>query len=158
MRENSSLSKTIQFDDKNLKDLIKAFKKVPVARVGVLGHHASRRGKTEETNASIGARHEYGIGIERRSFLRVPISDKLQSYLESMGAFDKDSIKKVIKEKSLFSWVQKIGVIGELIVGDAFASGGFGLWKPSNFKYKKNWQTLVETKQLRDSISSEVKG
>ena len=55
----------------------------------------------------------------------------MQKYLDESGFFNKDTLKLTLSEKSLTLWVKKFGVIGEKIVADAFASGGFGKWKPS---------------------------
>lgn len=161
-----------ELNTKGLDDLLKALKgKLPTVSVGILGKNTRSssatfdqvvNGKVSfETNASIGAKHEFGevtkFGkLPVRSFLRVPITDHLQKYLDASGAFEEDSIKKVIKEKSLVSFLKKIGIVAENIVSDAFATGGFGLWKPSNMAFKKNHQTLVETQQLRNSITSRV--
>jgi hypothetical protein len=115
-----------------------------------------RRSSAGETNAKIGLKHEFGIGVPMRSFLRIPIADNFQQYLENAGAFDSDAFKKVIAKKSLTLYVKRMGIVGETIVSDAFATGGFGKWKESQMKDKKVKQTLVETQQLRNSISSEV--
>lgn len=110
------------------------------------------------TNSSIGAKHEFGLeGMPKRSFLRVPIIEHFQSYLDAAGGFDKKTINKVIKENSVIIFVKKLGILGEKIVLEAFNTGGFGKWKASNMKYKKNKQTLVETTQLRRSITSDIK-
>ncbi len=141
---------------KKLDSLIKAFKNIPKVRVGVLGDKNSRGGG-DKTNADIGVIHEFGNdGMPVRSFLRMPISDHLEEYLENSGDFDPDALKKVIAEQSLHEYMARIGRIAETVVAEAFASGGFGQWKPSNMEYKKVQQTLVESQKLRDSISSEV--
>lgn len=144
-------------DDKKLKNLIKAFKgKMPLARVGIRG--GGERNEGEKSNAEIGAYHEYGTTVTpQRSFLRVPINDNMEKYMESAGAFKEQSLKKVIKEKSINTWVTKMAELGYQIVMEAFDTGGFGKWKPSNMDGKKNKQTLVETQQLRNSITTEVK-
>lgn len=152
------MSKTIEFDDKKLKQLIKAFKgKAPVARVGILGKKSART-DDELNNASIGAAHEFGTEkLPVRSFLRMPLTEKINGELQKAGAFKQDTLKKVIAEGSLRAWVAAVGVIGEKIVKEAFATGGFGRWKPTvNMAKKKVQMTLVESTQLRESISSEV--
>lgn len=153
------MNETIQIDTKQIDHLIKAFKKkMPVARVGVLGGKTIRANQNAQTNAQIGAYHEFGTTkMPRRSFLRVPIAEHIQKYLAEAGAFNQDLLRNVIKKGSFIEWVALIGKVGETIVLDAFDSGGFGKWKPSNMSVKQNHQTLVETKQLRDSITSEVK-
>lgn len=159
---------------KGLDLLLKALKvsKPPSARVGILGdknkpHFVSAKAGQKlpnhiPTNAEIGAVHEFGSpkrGIPPRSFLRIPISEKLQKYMEDAGAFDEDVFAKVIKTGSVLPWLKKIAILGEAIVSDAFDSAGFGKWKGwknPNYTNQTN-QILVDTQQLRNSITSEVK-
>lgn len=155
-------NETIQLDTKAMDQLIKAFKTQPVARVGILGKSNARvpaGGATEvKTNAEIGAAHEFGSGsMPIRSFLRIPISWHLDKYLNKAGAFDKDTLKKVIAEGTIVPWWEKVAITAHTIVLDAFASGGFGLWPPSNMAKKKVHQTLVETQQLRNAQTWDVK-
>lgn len=142
-----------------LQKVLKALKvKPPVARVGILGNNALRSdGKGGPNNATIGSWHEFGTSkLPVRSFLRVPISEKLQKELEKSGAFTPEALSQVVKQKTLRPWVEKMAIVAEGIVADAFDTGGFGAWKPSDMQHKKVKQTLVETQQLRNSITSEV--
>lgn len=143
---------------KKLEDIIRTFgTKLPVAKVGILGKNATRK-DGKETNYEIGKKHEFGEdGLPIRSFLRMPIVEKFPKALQSSGFFEKKVFEKALASGSLYSIVEKLGILGEVVVLEAFETGGFGNWKPSNMKYKKNHQTLVETQQLKDSISSEVK-
>jgi hypothetical protein len=130
---------------------------LPELKVGILGDSARTGG---QTNAEIGYRHEVGVGVPRRSFLRDPLEENLENYLESSGAFDNDVLADVIKGGSVTPWLQKVGVVAENVIADAFATGGFGNWpalSPLTVRRKRNNQILVETNQLRDSITSEVK-
>lgn len=154
--------KAFEYKDMGLNNLIKALKdKFPTARVGVLGGKNIRTSDENQppTNAEVGAAHEFGVPgrLPVRSFLRVPITENMQEYLERAGAFKKEALQKVIQEGTLVPYVKKIAAVAETIVADAFDTGGFGKWKPSDMKNKKTKQTLVETQQLRNSITSEVK-
>lgn len=134
--------------------------KSPSVRVGILGGKAARNQDNSSgvNNAEVGSFHEFGTSeLPQRSFLRVPIADHLEKEMERAGAFDEDVLSAAMKEKSLVPYMKKIAALAEEIVLQAFASGGFGKWRPSNMEHKKNAQTLVETHQLRDSITSEVK-
>lgn len=165
---------------KNLDGMLKALKNnLSRARVGILGGKSIRNnapiagGKSLNaaskapsgkinvtTNAAVGAIHEFGTNnMPQRSFLRVPISENLQKNLESSGAFTDDELKIVVKEASLVPWLQRVAAIAEKIVSDAFDTGGFGKWpKWKTPGYKNNTgQLLVDTQQLRNSITSEVK-
>lgn len=150
---------TVSINVKGLEDLAKALgRKSPVGRVGVLkGSNARPDG---ESNATIGAAHEFGSpshGLPARSFLRVPIATLLEKKMEAAGAFDKSSIQLVLKEKSLKSYVEKITKIAEGISIESFSNGGFGKWPVWKPGYTNNTgQILVDTQQLMKSITSEV--
>lgn len=148
------------YDDRGLAQLERALSgpRLPCGRLGVIGQKVYRK-DAGPTNAEIGAKHELGLdGMPMRSWLRIPIIDELQKYLEKAGAFTKQSVKRVIKEGSIKPWLERVMITAERVVADGFGSGGFGKWKPSDMTHKKNHQTLVETQQLRNSVTSEVKG
>lgn len=146
---------------KGLEQLLKALKgsKQPVGRVGILGSSGHRSDSNSgPSNAEIGAWHEFGTSkLPVRSFLRLPISSLLGKRMQASGALDKEVLAEVIRQGSVLPWLKKITILAEGIVLDAFDTGGFGTWKPSDMRYKTNHQTLIETRQLRDSITSEVK-
>lgn len=151
------MNDTIEYKDLGLSALVKAFSgRVPTARVGILGSSTNRDGKLN--NATVGSFHEFGTStLPVRSFLRVPILEHFRRYLLKSHAFTPEKLKQIVQSKSARPWVEMIGVIAETVVMDAFNTGGFGRWKPSNMSFKKNHQTLVETQQLRDAITSDVK-
>ncbi len=156
---------TATLNVKGLDQLVKALKaKPPTCRVGILGSKASRSPspgeKSTPTNAEVGAAHEFGTStIPQRSFLRVPIAEGLQKEMESSGLLDKDALNDVIKSGSVTPWLKKVAISAEACVSDAFDSGGNGKWPPwKNSNYTNNsGQLLVDTKQLRESVTSEVK-
>lgn len=141
-----------------LNQLLKALKVKPAtARIGILGGKSVRSGGGS-TNAEVGAAHEFGTEVlPQRSFLRVPISEHLQKEMEKAGALKPEAIQQILNERSLVPWLKKIAVLAEGIVAKAFDSGGYSKWPPSDMTHKLNKQTLVETQQLRNSISSEVR-
>lgn len=160
----------VTFNVTGLEKLLKSLKvsKMPTARVGILGAKAGphqpksgTKSKDTPTNAMIGAVHEFGSparGIPQRSFLRVPIADYLQKRMESSGAFDFDTVNEVLKQGSVTPWLKKVAVVAESIVLEAFDTGGFGKWPTWAKGYSNNTgQLLVDTTQLRNSITSEVK-
>jgi hypothetical protein len=149
------------FKIEGLDKLLKALKSPSASiRVGILGKGGARSAG-KQTNAGIGRVHEFGLGhCPKRSFLREPLADNLKNEMESAGAFDKDTLKEVVSKGTMLAWCQKVAVLAEGIVLKAFDSNGYGKWaalKPSTLAHKKNAQTLVETGQLRNSITSEVK-
>lgn len=146
-------------DTKKLDALIKALKESKArGRIGILGPSVRSVDGKAVNNAVIGAAHEFGTSkLPQRSFLRMPLADRLPQEVLKAGLLDKDVVTEVIKTKSVVPWLKKIMVLANSVVLEAFDTGGFGKWQPSNMKNKKNAQTLVETGQLRDSITTEVK-
>ncbi len=156
------MSETVELNVKGLEALLKALKgKQPVARVGILGGKTTRGSGTSQnapTNAQIGAWHEFGTSrLPVRSFLRMPISTQLDKRMQASGDLDPGVVKEILKLGSLVPWLKRIAVMAEGIVLEAFDTGGFGTWIPSNMQRKKVHQTLIETAQLRNSITSEVR-
>lgn len=148
-----------EIDDAGLEKLIKALKHLPSARVGILagGGKNTRKEEGAPTNAAVGAAHEYGTSeLPVRSFLRQPISEHLNSELQSVGTFTKSTLKEVIRSGSAVAWMKTITTAAEAVVAQAFHTGGFGKWAPSDMTHKEVQQTLVESQQLRNSITSEV--
>lgn len=150
------MSSTIRFKDKALKQMVANLKgKLPEARVGVMGMDDIRKGLG--SNAEIGAHHEFGTeNLPRRSFLFVPLSDKLPGAL-AKAKLHREELAGFAGPEGLTLILKKIAIFCEGIVAQAFETGGFGMWPPSDMRYKKVHQTLVETQQLRNSITSEVK-
>lgn len=156
------------FDSSGLEDVIKLLKKSKLnIKIGILGGDSDRTEENDSEdskevkeypdNATIGMWHELGNEhLPSRSWLRMPLSTMLAKKLKASGAFDKKTMDEVLKEKSFEKYAKKIGIAGEECIQEAFDTGGFGKWKPSDMSGKKNEQTLVETQQLRNSVTSEV--
>lgn len=150
---------TVKID--GLDKLLKALKgKPPVARVGILSGKDAR--KEGPGNAEIGAAHEYGVpsrGLPARSFLRMPLSERLGPTMESSGLLGPEETKEVLKSGTVVPWLKKVAVVAEGVVREAFETQGFGKWKPwKDPNYTNNaMQVLVDTGQLKNSITSEVK-
>ena len=149
-------------DTRKLETIIKIMKdnKLKV-RVGILGDNGSRK-EGSLNNASIGVFHEFGtVKMPQRSFLRMPLNAKLDKYIQnSKGIFSKKVINGIYEERSLISLLKRVGKVAERVIDDAFQTRGFGIWpdlQAETWMRKKNLQILVETGQLRRSITSEVK-
>lgn len=173
----SEFDKDVKLEMKGLEALQKALKQgIPTIRVGILGdsgklnryNKVTKTGRaskgshvTASSNATVGAYHEYiGVGKAKtkRSFLRMPLIEKFEERLKraglaSGGRAAKAAMNKVIKDKSFLPLMSWVAIVAYDTVMEAFKTGGFGMWKPSNMKRKKVQQTLVETQQLRRSIT-----
>lgn len=157
MKGESIKAGDVTLDTSEIDTLIRALGEEVQIRIGILGKNSKRR-KSQKSNAEIGAKYEFKTeGYDQRSFLRMPLNEHLQKYLEKSGAFTRDAAREIFRKTTLMPWAKGLAVTAERVVLDAFDTGGFGKWKPSIMKYKKNKQTLVETQQLRNSITSEVK-
>lgn len=151
----------MSYDDTNLQKLLKMLKEEsPKAKVGILGNTNARSTKGP-SNAEIGLKHEFGDPTEdlpQRSFLRMPLTERFDKEItKAVGKkISEELVKEIFKENSLVPFVRRIGIVGVSVVLQAFETGGFGKWKSSNMAFKKNHQTLVETRQLMQAIISEV--
>ncbi len=137
--------------------LIKNIKTNLVARVGIFANKNAREG--ENTNADIGARHEFGViseGIPRRSFLEDPLKEKRKEFLKDVDKIVKANIDK---ENGARESLELIGISAEAIVQEAFETGGFGTWPELRDKTttaKGSDTILIDSSQLRRAITSKV--
>ena len=109
-----------------------------------------------EKIVDVGRRHEFGIGVPRRSFLRMPFIEK-QNIIDKAIA---TSWKKITDGKSTaLKEFGILGIIGQNISKDAFATGGFGKWeklKPATIKVKGSDDILIDKGKLVQSITNWV--
>lgn len=148
----------VDLDTRQLDKMVRLLKRGSLQgiKIGIFGTHATR--SDGKSNAEIGMYHEFGTTtLPQRSFLRVPIQDNLGSKLASSGAFDKTVLKNVMDQGDIKPWLKLIAIAAEAIVAEGFDTGGYGKWPPSDMAHKKNAQTLVETQQLRNSVTTEIK-
>jgi hypothetical protein len=128
------------------------------AKVGVIGSKAVRASDTGGfNNAEIGIVHEMGsqfLGIPARSFLRMPLEMKRKELV--MFARKNGALIEQGKVKEFFAL---IGIKAEQIIQSAFETRGFGQWaanSPTTIAKKGSSAPLIDTGELRKSISSEV--
>lgn len=152
-------SKVVKADMSGLQKFAQSISKTTEyrTRVGILGSKANRTSKGGMTNADIGFIHEFGgPKTPKRSFLRMPIFQKSEQILKSVkeaGALKKLAAGNVVMV------LADMGVGCEAAILEAFGSAGFGSWKknaPRTIKKKGSSAPLIDTGQLRRSISSAV--
>lgn len=142
----------LKFDLTDLKNLAKQLQVKREVQVGIFEDSKRDDGIY---NAEIGFKHEFGSPQERlpmRSFLRKPILERSQQLSEAVNASLEENL-------SLPKAYQALAKEAEHIVEGAFASGGYGDWKPLSdvtVAKKGNEQILIETGQLKDSIKAKV--
>jgi phage gpG-like protein len=144
-------------DFKLLNKLNKNLKDKYVAKIGILGKKSGRADKN--TNALIGAVHEFGSvtkNIPRRSFLNDPLQTKSK---EINATIAKSASSDLLQNNGVELIFRKAATKAEQIVQMAFATGGFGKWKPlkkETTRRKGSSSILIDSGQLRKSISSTV--
>lgn len=155
----SGLLKFTKFLDKGL----------PSVKVGITGNKATlvrkEPGATKGiTNAELGFIQEFGkmTGKQRipaRSFIIMPLKTRLNPYLKKSLKMTQKAFEKAVRNGKAEEFAAKVGVIAENVIQDAFATSGWGSWeanKPSTIKRKGSDKPLIDTGELRRSISSEV--
>lgn len=149
----------VQFNDRGFQNMLKAIKKNPYVKVGVLSNSNSR--DDGNSNATIGLKHEFGSfseRIPRRSFLRFPIEYQAREIVSKWTKI-KNKFSKDLVNGSLKDVMAKLGVLAEIAIQEAFASRGFGQWKPNSYftiKQKGSASPLIDTAELRKSVTSKV--
>lgn len=134
------------------------------AKVGVLkGDKDVRQPKPGEdsdlNNATVGLKQEFGSIMERipaRSFIRMPLQTHFSDNLQKI---EPQFWNALFAEKGAEHAMRVIGVKGENTVQEAFATSGWGKWAPNSpltIELKGSSKPLIDTGQLRRSISSEV--
>jgi len=111
-----------------------------------------------QTVAQVGAQHEYGAGVPRRSFLRTPFDIKKDDLDRGIAKQFEDVFKRGKKAE------QALGLIGTVavnIVKGAFLTRGYGEWPDiteDTKDAKGSSQVLIDTGTLRNSITYAVRG
>ena len=100
----------------------------------------------------VGSAHEYGLGVPRRSFIRVPMDKekaKIKSALES-------GFKSVMNGGDVIQNLNKVGLIAQNISQTVFKNQGYGQWQDisEDTKEKKgSSKILFDTGRLVQSVS-----
>lgn len=151
-----------------LQKLKKMFATLPKVRVGVIGEKAALTHKEDEskepmTNAQIAAVQEFGKKsnpkIPARSFIGMPIKLHLNDFLKQKQATSKKAMEKAIKDGKIQIFAKNVGTVAEECIQEAFTTRGFGNWKPNapaTIAAKGSDSPLIDTSELRRSVSSEV--
>ena len=108
--------------------------------------------------ATIGARHEYGAGVPRRSFLRVPFTTKKDELTKAIAKQFADVFER---GKSAEQALGLVGTVAVNISKGAFTTRGYGEWPDitqATKDAKGSSQVLIDTGILRGSITYVVRG
>ena len=170
-------------DFRRLSKLIEEWDDKYSIKVGIIGDTAYQTHEhTDLSNADLGAIHEFGtVNTPRRSFLadslltsegRRAIIKEVVKNNEAVAELMKkptgdeadtayrEAVKKVVNPETV---ANQIAIAALSRVQEAFTNDGFGKWEKTTEKSRQRRYgdpanpTLVDTGQLRDSISFEVK-
>lgn len=140
-----------------IEKLTRSLAQIPKIEIGILDDSPRTDGKS---NVVIGTTHEYGApaqNIPMRSFLRIPLMDKLNNAINHSEAFDDNALKEIVKAGNLTPWATEIAKIGKEIVLGAFDSRGYGQWVEHAPDYENTTGKILEdTGQLRAAIAYKV--
>ena len=146
-----------QYDLEPLNRFVRGLSFKHVVRVGIFGNKANRNKDKGMTNPELGAIHEFGSfsrGIPQRSFLRMPVHQDAAKIVNETGA----SALTFMNQGKIPRVLRNLGIACENAIQRAFAARGPG-WqanKPSTVKAKGSDAPLIDTGQLRRSITSKV--
>lgn len=170
-------SRLVKSNTKALDAFVKGISRKYVVKIGIFGatDHADHRqvtgskksaedfgghevgeGNASLTNADLAAIHELGsytAGIPARPFLRMPLHQKSEDILKEA----KKGAAALLARGEVLILMKRLGIAAENAVQRAFATGGFGKWpalKASTIKRKGSSRELIDTRQLRLSITS----
>lgn len=141
---------------KGLRALIQNIKDAGKPKV-LVGVPASKNAPREGgiNMAGLAAVHEFGIGVPERSFLRSAIIEN-QGQISDLVAQGVKSYLNQGKQIDLMFY-DRIGLFASNLVKDKIAKGPFKPLKDATIKRKGSSLPLVDTGQLRQSISWEVR-
>ena len=127
----------------------------PKVYIGIPSIENPRHGATN--NATIAAVHELGApsrGIPARPFLIPTMQNNADKYVRLMA----QGFKAALQDKSQADEVyEKIGLVASSDVKDYIVSGQFVPLKQSTIDRKGSSKPLLDTAELRNSISYEIK-
>ena len=149
-----------------LKNLNKAFEDKIQTKVGILAGNNKRNPDADEqdppTNAQLGLTHEVGSftrGIPARSWLRMPLqykSKEIQNFIFKRSK----AISEDMADGSLQQLYEHLGITAIGFIQTAFETRGWGQWKPnapSTVRQKGSDAPLIDSSQLREAVTYEVK-
>lgn len=154
----------VKAEFKKLLNCVNILKKgMPSIRVGILGS-TNNRTDGEQTNAEIGFVNEFGKmsgfpKIPERSFIRMPLNTYFMPKLHTKKSLTGKELEKSIAEGKVEDFATKVGLVAEEVIQEAFATHGFGEWKPNapmTVELKGSDSPLIDTGELRRSITSKV--
>lgn len=100
----------------------------------------------------VGSAHEYGLGVPRRSFIRVPMEKEQAKIKAALEA----GFKNVMNGGDTVTNLNKVGLIAQNISQAAFKNQGYGKWsaiQDSTKAKKGSSKILFDTGRLVQSVT-----
>lgn len=144
----------VKADTKQMDELIKVLNEDYILRIGILGSKAkAKHGDSNLTNAELGTFHEFGTSrMARRSFLEDSLNEKLQFNTEDMKNIRKSVWKNVFVKKKPREFLKDLGAKALDVIESAFATNGFGKWKPWTPAYERRRVNAIKGKRKREQF------
>lgn len=127
----------------------------PKVYIGIPSSTNARQGASN--NATIAATHEMGApsrGIPARPFLIPTMQNNADKYVNLMAQGFRNALQDKTKAAEVY---EKIGLVASSDVKDYIVSGQFVPLKQSTIDRKGSSKPLIDTGELRNSISYEVR-
>ena len=127
----------------------------PKVYIGIPASTNARQGSSN--NATLAATHELGApsrGIPARPFLIPTMQNNADKYVRLMAQGFKTALQDKTKADEVY---EKIGLVASSDVKDYIVSGQFVPLKQSTIDRKGSSKPLIDTGELRNSISYEVR-
>lgn len=152
------MKSSLKFDLTKLQTFVKGVDDKHRVQVGIFGNKSARKDGGDLSNADVGAVHEFGSfsdNIPMRSFLRMPLNTQSDQILKQVTP----GSRELVATGKMTLLLKRLGIACENVIQAAFASRGFGTWKPNKpatIRRKGSDVPLIDTAQLRRSIASRV--
>lgn len=167
-RVANTVGKVLDLDlgwDALMKTLQKVAREKPEIAAGILGDAGNKphpSSKTGETVAQIAAKHEFGVGVPQRSFLRATFEANKAEYQGLLARGLMDELMSSIGQRRVFDpnsapALKRLALKMEGDVKKRIAAGIPPPNAPSTIARKGSSTPLIDTGVLRQSVSALVR-
>ncbi len=139
--------------DNGANALLRRMRKEATVKVGIIGSKAAEATITGDTVVEIATIHQFGLGVEARPFITQPV-DQNESQIKRGLRRQAEQIAR-----GRMTVEQALDRVGLFVVGlmqDAISGRQYKANKPSTVRRKGSSTPLVNTGQLRSSITHET--
>ncbi len=144
---------TVRERDRGADALLRRMRQKATVKVGVIGPEAAEATITGDTVVDIATIHQFGLGVDQRPFITQPVDrneNQIKKGLRRVG-------EKVVKgDMPLEQALDRVGLFIQGLMQDAISNREYKENAPSTKKRKGSSTPLVNTGQLRSSITYET--